>query len=125
MLSDRKAHCEAMQRLLRQKFKLKADLLTGDIPDRERQAIIDRLNSGKVKVLIATALLVGEGFDCKGLSILFLTTPVSFDGRILQYLGRVLRPAKGKTKPKVYDYVDSRIGVLRASAKARQRVYGK
>ena len=125
VLSDRKAHCQDIKSLLKQEYKTKSDLLTGDVPARERQAIVDRLNSGKIKVLIATGQLVGEGFDCKGLTTLFLTTPIRFDGRVLQYVGRVLRPAKSKARPKVYDYIDSRIGVLRASAKARARVYEK
>lgn len=124
VLSDRKAHCEVIQSLLRQEFKQKSELLTGDTPATKRQAIVDRLNSGKIKVLIATGQLIGEGFDCKGLSTLFLTTPIRFDGRVLQYLGRVLRPAKGKARPKVYDYIDFRVGVLRVSAKARQAVLG-
>ncbi len=124
VLSDRKAHCGAIQSLLNQEFKRKSELLTGDTPDRERQNIVDRLNSGKVKVLVATGQLIGEGFDCKGLSTLFLATPIRFDGRVLQYLGRVLRPAKGKARPKVYDYVDIHVGPLKASAQARRKVYG-
>jgi superfamily II DNA or RNA helicase len=51
-----------------------------------------------VKVLVATGQLIGEGFDCKALSTLFLATPIRFDGRVIQYLGRVLRPATGKEK---------------------------
>ena len=123
MLSDRKAHCQVIQSLLKQEYKTKSDLLTGNVPARGRQAIVDRLNSGKIKVLIATGQLVGEGFDCKGLATLFLTTPIRFDGRVLQYVGRVLRPAKDKARPRVYDYIDSNIGVLGAAAKARARVY--
>ena len=122
VLSDRKAHCEAMQSLLKREYKTKSDLLTGNTHVKLRRQIIDRLNSGKIKVLIATGQLIGEGFDCKGLSTLFLTTPISFDGRVLQYLGRVLRPATGKARPKVYDYADSHVGVLCVSAKARQSV---
>ena len=52
------------------------------------------------------ACLIGEGFDCKSLSTLFIATPIKFSGRVLQYLGRVLRPAPGKNKAVVYDYVD-------------------
>ena len=76
-----------------------------------------------MKVLVATGQLIGEGFDCKELSTLFLTTPIRFDGRVLQYLGRVLRPAEGKGKPKVYDYIDKNVGVLKAAAEARRRAY--
>jgi superfamily II DNA or RNA helicase len=81
------------------------------------------LNKGKVKVLLATGQLIGEGFDHSELSTLFLVTPIKFSGRVLQYMGRVLRPARGKKKAKVYDYVDVNVDVLKAAAKARQRVY--
>jgi superfamily II DNA or RNA helicase len=74
-------------------------------------------------VLIATGQLIGEGFDCPNLSTLFLSTPVRFSGRVLQYLGRVLRPAPGKQKARVFDYVDVQVETLVKAAQARQRVY--
>ena len=123
VLSDRKGHCQELQAVLRNEFNLPSELITGDIPTKRRQDIVERLNQGKVKVLVATGQLIGEGFDCKELSTLFLATPINFNGRVLQYLGRILRPATGKKKAKVYDYVDVNVGVLRASAKARQKVY--
>ena len=122
VLSDRKAHCLEIQSLLREKYSLSSELLTGDVPTKERQHIVGRLNQGKIKVLISTSQLLAEGFDCKGLSILFLVTPIKYSGRVLQVLGRVLRPAPEK-KAKVYDYVDINVGVLVASSKSRQRVY--
>ncbi len=70
------------------------------------------LNAGQVKVLVATGQLIGEGFDCRDLSTLFLATPIRFNGRLLQYLGRILRPAPGKDKARVYDYLDIQVGVL-------------
>jgi superfamily II DNA or RNA helicase len=122
VLSDRKTHCSTIQGLLTQKG-IKSELLTGDLSNDDREATVEALNSGRVKVLIATGQLIGEGFDCKALSTLFLTTPIRFDGRLVQYLGRVLRPATGKGKAKVYDYIDSKVGVLKAAAAARRRVY--
>jgi len=89
----------------------------------ERQDVIERVNHKKAKVVIATGQLIGEGFDCKNLSTLFLATPVSFSGRVLQYLGRVLRPAPGKSKARVFDYVDIRVDILTKAASSRQRVY--
>ena len=85
---------------------------------------MEALNGGRVKVLVATGQLIGEGFDCRELSTLFLATPIKFNGRLLQYLGRVLRPAPGKDKARVFDYVDP-VGVLENAARARQRVYGE
>jgi superfamily II DNA or RNA helicase len=122
VLSDRKAHCEALQSAL-WGHEIEAHLLTGDLSNGERQAVVAALNGGGVKVLVATGALLGEGFDCAALSTLFLATPIRFNGRLLQYLGRILRPAPGKDKARVYDYVDSQVGVLENAAQARARVY--
>lgn len=54
--------------------------------------------------LFATASLLGEGFDLPRLDTLFLTTPVSFSGRVVQYAGRLHRPHPAKTEVRVYDY---------------------
>jgi superfamily II DNA or RNA helicase len=123
VLSDRKAHCENLQSLLKYRFKIDSELLTGDLNLSERQKVIERLNQNKVDVVIATGQLIGEGFDCKNLSTLFLATPISFSGRVLQYLGRVLRPAPGKKMARVFDYIDIHVETLTKAALSRQRVY--
>lgn len=124
VLSDRKKHCETLKAILRFSFKVDSDLLTGDLGDEARKAVLTRIQQGRVKVLIATGQLIGEGFDCPDLSTLFMATPIRFSGRVVQYLGRILRPAQGKARARVYDYVDQRVAPLAAAAKARQRVYG-
>jgi superfamily II DNA or RNA helicase len=123
VLSDRKAHCENLQTLLRLRFKVESELLTGDLAIEERQVVVERLNAGRARVVIATGQLLGEGFDCPNLSTLFMATPVRFSGRVLQYLGRVLRPAPGKEKARVFDYIDVHVETLVKAANARQRVY--
>ncbi|MBU1712635.1 MAG: ATP-dependent helicase, partial [Proteobacteria bacterium] len=123
VLTDRKKHCETIKTLLKYRHKISSELLTGDVSDSERKDILDRLNSGEIKVLVATGQLIGEGFDCKNLSTLFIVTPIRFSGRVLQYLGRVLRPAPGKNKALVYDYVDLKVDILKAAASSRQKVY--
>jgi len=125
VLSDRKNHCETLQALLRYKHKVSSELLTGDLSESQRQAVVERLHKGKIKVLVATGQLIGEGFDCRELSTLFFATPIRFSGRVLQYLGRVLRPAPGKEKARVYDYVDVKVDVLKKAARARQKVYAR
>ncbi|HQP25024.1 MAG TPA: DEAD/DEAH box helicase family protein [Smithellaceae bacterium] len=122
-LTDRKKHAEAISCAL-ERHHQSAEILTGDMTAGKRQEIVDRLNSGNVKVLIATGQLIGEGFDCKGLSNLFLASPVSFHGRLIQYLGRVLRPAPGKTAAKIFDYIDAH-AVFRAAAQKRKQIYLK
>ncbi|MFZ4439424.1 MAG: DEAD/DEAH box helicase [Syntrophales bacterium] len=124
VLSDRKTHCETIKTMLHH-TGIGADVLTGETAKKEREAIVERLNAGDVRVLIATGQLVGEGMDAKSLQTLFLATPIKFSGRLIQYLGRVLRPAPGKDHARVYDYVDGNVGVLAASARARQAVYSR
>ncbi len=125
VLSDRKLHCQVLQALLKHKHHVAAEVLTGELPLEQRREIVQRLNAGEIRVLIATGQLIGEGFDCPRLSTLFLATPVRFSGRILQYLGRILRPSEGIARAKVYDYVDAHVPPLKAAALARRRVYEK
>lgn len=121
VLTDRKGHAvELMRRLIRKGIEVA--LLTGDLSMGKRQEAVATVNTGQAKVLVATGQLIGEGFDCRQLSTLFLATPIKFSGRLIQYLGRVLRPAPGKDRARVYDYLDP-VGVLEASARARGRVY--
>ena len=124
VLSDRKEHCRTLHDML-SKQGISADVLTGGVSNGSRKDIVERLNAGTIKVLIATGQLIGEGFDCKELSTLFLATPIRFSGRLIQCLGRVMRPAPGKAHARVYDYIDGNVGVLRAAAYSRQKVYSR
>ncbi|MFU8819726.1 MAG: DEAD/DEAH box helicase family protein [Desulfurivibrio sp.] len=116
VVSDRVRHCEALAELL-QELGVAARVLTGATPAEERAELVCALQGGEIRVLISTVQLIGEGFDCPGLDSLFLTTPIKFSGRLLQVVGRILRPAAGK-RPRVYDYVDP-VGVLTHSARSR------
>ena len=124
MLSDRKKHCQTLQLILKYKFGMDSTLLTGDLTLEERKDVLQRLNQGRIKVLIATGQLIGEGFDCENLATLFLVTPIRFSGRVIQYIGRILRPSGAKDQARIFDYVDDRVEVLKTAARARQRIYG-
>jgi len=122
VVSDRVKHCEELAALLK-KQGCPSAVLTGKLPADQRTALVDAIRQGEVKVLISTVQLIGEGFDCPDLATLFLTTPIKFTGRLLQVVGRVLRPAHGK-QAKVYDYVDP-VGVLSSSAQSRWLTFQK
>lgn len=119
VVSDRVAH---LKRLAEMAAVEGAKLLTGQTPKKERLAIVEDLKGGRVPVLFSTLALIGEGFDCPGLDSLLLASPIKFSGRLKQVVGRVLRPAEGKT-PVVVDFIDSRVGVLKNQAWARRQVY--
>jgi superfamily II DNA or RNA helicase len=123
VLSDRKGHCHRLRELLSREYGLQAELLTGELSIPEREEVVAGLKSGRSRILVATGQLIGEGFDCDAFTSLFFATPVRFSGRVLQYLGRVLRPGQDRRRPRVYDYVDVHVGPLEAGAKARKRTY--
>lgn len=123
IVSDRVAHCE----VLRKKLELRgieSVLLTGRVPADERTRIVGDVRDGKVRVLISTLQLIGEGFDCPGLNTLVLSTPIKFEGRLLQVVGRIMRPSESK-KARVIDYADLHVPVLRRSAAARRQVFDR
>lgn len=120
VVSDRVSHCQLFLEQL-QKKGVKAELLYGQLLPEARMDIVDRVQKGEVEVLIATLQLISEGFDCSGLSTLFLTTPISFEGRLLQVIGRIMRPAENK-RARVFDYIDENIPTLLRSANARSLV---
>jgi superfamily II DNA or RNA helicase len=120
VVSDRVGHCQIFEEgLIR--AGVQVALLTGKTSRELRAGIVKSVQAGEVKVLVATLQLIGEGFDCPGLSTLFLTTPITFEGRLLQVLGRIMRPAEGK-EARVYDYVDSAVSVLKRSADGRKKI---
>ena len=64
-------------------------------------------NNNKPRIILATSSSIGEGFDDNRLDTLFLTMPVSWKGRIIQYVGRLHREHVDKEKVIVYDYLDN------------------
>lgn len=121
-LSDRKAHCQVLHALVSEVRGIRAAVLTGDTPRHERWEIIERAGHGDLNVLIATAALIGEGFDCARLDALVLACPMKFRGRLLQALGRIVRPTEGKSIARVIDYEDP-VHVLRSAARERRKLY--
>jgi superfamily II DNA or RNA helicase len=59
------------------------------------------------RVLLATGKLVGEGFDHPPLDTLVLAMPVSWQGTLQQYAGRLHREHATKTDVRVLDFVDT------------------
>jgi len=121
VLSDRVEHVEELTRLLRAEG-VAAAALHGRLGKRVRARVVADLAAGVIDVVVATGSLVGEGFDCPRLDVLFLATPVSFRGRVTQYLGRVSRTAPGKLDAFVFDYCDDN-RMLWATYRNRTSVY--
>jgi superfamily II DNA or RNA helicase len=122
VLSDRREHCNTLADILKKEQGIQAAVLTGQTPAKERERIVQDLQSGEYHYLVATGQLIGEGFDLPEIGTLALATPVKFSGRLIQYIGRSLRPAPGKDKAVILDFVDIH-PVFEYSARSRRRTY--
>ena len=74
-------------------------------------------------VVVATGSYLGEGFDWPRLDTLFLAFPIAFKGRVVQYVGRLLRAHSTKHDVELHDYVDNNINVLARMHTKRLRAY--
>lgn len=85
-------------------------VLQGRMPKKQRAAVLERLEAlddSAPRVLLATASLVGEGFDHPPLNTLVLAMPVSWEGSLKQYAGRLHRSHVFKSDVRIYDYVET------------------
>jgi hypothetical protein len=74
-------------------------------------------------LVIATGKYVGEGFDYPRLDTLFLALPISWEGKVSQYAGRLHRNAPGKAEVQIYDYVDVHVPMLEKMYQKRLKGY--
>ncbi len=76
----------------------------GKLPTQERKNRMSVIHEHKV--VIGTTGLLGEGLDVSCWQALIMATPISGRVRLLQAIGRVLRPHDGKRRGYVADLVD-------------------
>jgi superfamily II DNA or RNA helicase len=101
-------------------------ILRGGIGAKARVAALARLQpqpGGPPLLAVATGSYAGEGFDCPALDTLFLAAPIAQKGRLVQYVGRILRSYDGKATAEVHDHHDELTGVLASSLAKRAPGY--
>lgn len=72
--------------------------------------------------MISTGRFLGEGADLDNLDCLILAYPFAFEGKLVQYMGRVQRT---EITPIIYDYRDILIDYLEKQFRQRNRHYKK
>jgi superfamily II DNA or RNA helicase len=125
VLTQRTGHVEQLDRLLRDRGRDPV-VLRGGMGAKARLAALARLDPAAAAsplLIVATGSYIGEGFDCPALDTVFLTAPIAFKGRLVQYVGRIMRPYPGKTTAEVHDYHDIATGVLASSLAKRAPGY--
>jgi len=88
-------------------------LLEGQKSDTERGVLLQKLKNNEINVVLATTL-VDEGIDIPPLVGLIMLIPGASRVKLVQRLGRLTRPYKGKDTAFAYlfDYSPSKLGVL-------------
>lgn len=137
VISDRKDQIESLRSMLIESAQaeetglssLRTFRLEGGMSAKERRGILTEIGlareEGVPLAVFATASLIGEGFDMPELDALVLATPLSFEGRMVQYAGRLHRLAEGKEDVVIYDYLDSYCAVFIKMYRERIKAYKK
>jgi very-short-patch-repair endonuclease len=114
VLTERNEHLDSLTKQLTSEVP-HLIVLRGGMRKKELDAIQARLAAipgEEARLLLATGRYVGEGFDDARLDTLFLTLPVSWQGTITQYVGRLHRLFHDKREVRVYDYADLNVPML-------------
>lgn len=100
--------------------------LHGRMKSKERLAVVQALGAlpeNAPHIVLASAQLVGEGFDHAPLDTLILTLPISWEGALQQYAGRLHREHVNKADILIHDYAELEHPQLARMWEKRQRGY--
>lgn len=119
VLTERKEHIEMLKLYLGGETEVIA--ISGDDSARSRKIKIEQIYAGNFQVLLTTGQLLGEGFDLHGVGSVVLAFPFSFEGKIVQYVGRL----RGEGVKHIIDFRDEKVEFLERQFKKRNRFYRK
>lgn len=123
VLSERVAHCQLLNKKFEQEAsEVKSAVLVGELNQSERQKVMDELRNRELNVVFATKV-ADEGLDIPHLDRLFIAAPYRSAHKVKQQVGRIMRPAEGKSDAIVYDFVDEKIPVLKNQVEIRKDIY--
>lgn len=121
ILVDRVSHAERLSGMLTQR-KISHVLAHGKINKKERESVMKRIKSSKIT--IGTSSLLGEGLDVSVWGTLIMGSPISSEIKLMQAIGRIVRPSPGKEKAIVLDLKDD-CGFSGSSFNKRFEIYKK
>lgn len=117
VLTDRIEHINILENLL-QKENIDYISVHGSLNKKEQ---VENMNLVKTKSLIlATTSYFGEGIDFPHLNTILFATPISYYGRLIQYLGRI---GRGNQECLAIDFLDSKNAMLNSAYKKRLEGY--
>lgn len=120
ILTERKEHIASLRQFLKQTYDTIA--ISGEDLESEKKSKWAAITNGDFQVLITTGQYFGEGTDVQNITTLFLVYPFAFEGKLVQYIGRVQR---SEIAPIIYDYRDRKILYLEKLFQKRNAYYNK
>lgn len=120
IITERKEHIDSLHQYLKQSYEVIT--LSGEDSDSSKNSKWKMLKEGNYQVVITTGQFFGEGTDLQNANCLFLVYPFSFEGKLIQYIGRVQR---SEITPTIYDYRDIKIDYLNKMFLKRNVYYRK
>lgn len=120
ILTDRINHVEMFAQVYKDKNPV---VYHGQLNPKIQKINLEKIKNSSGVFTIATYTSIGEGFDVPLWDTLFLATPFSSTTRLIQVLGRISRPAAGKTTAYVHDFVDVYDSVLYSRFEKRKQAY--
>lgn len=120
ILTERKEHISALCLYLKKSYEVV--VLSGDDSEKERNSKWAKIASNDFDLIVTTGQLFGEGTDLQNIESLFLVYPFSYEGKLVQYIGRVMR---AEITPMIYDYRDELVPYLEKQFQKRNSYYRK
>ena len=120
VLSERKEHLAILNLYL--KGKSETIVISGEDSLRARKSKVAQIEAGHYQVILSTGQFFGEGIDIRGVTCLILAFPFSFEGKLVQYIGRLRDSGEKRV---IIDYRDKNIPFLERQFKLRKRHYRK
>jgi hypothetical protein len=120
ILTERKEHIASLQQYLKQSYDTIA--ICGEDLESQKKTKWVAIRNGNFQVLITTGQYFGEGTDVQNITTLFLVYPFAFEGKLVQYIGRVQR---SEIAPTIYAYRDHKILYLEKLFQKRNAYYNK
>jgi superfamily II DNA or RNA helicase len=100
----------------------RARAIHGSQPGRQQIEGLRQMRSGEIDVLVATKI-ADEGLDLPSVDAAFFCSPLRAMGPTVQRLGRIMRPAPGKTSATLWDFVDRNIPNCVSMYYSRRKAY--
>jgi len=78
--------------------------------------------TSNASIILSTSSYIGEGIDIGHLDTIVFTMPISYDERMVQYLGRIGRQGQ---ECLAIDFIDNEVPLLKSSFSKRLKGYKK